>query len=106
MDTKTFVKNRRRKIAKRKIKVTISIDEDLYCESGTYIYNFSGFVNNSLKMYLEKCKKKAEQLRITAIKESAAAQGIIIETAADLHHYLESKKEILSYDWLHDDKIW
>lgn len=53
---------KRRKITK--VRTTISIDSQVYEESGYYIYNLSAFVEECIRREIDKQKKK-QQLRIT-----------------------------------------
>ena len=53
---------KRRKITK--VRTTISIDSQVYEESGYYIYNLSAFVEECIKREIDKQKKKQE-LRIS-----------------------------------------
>lgn len=52
---------KRRKI--KKIRTTISIDEDIFEESGLYIYNLSAFVQECMRREIQKQKDK---LRISS----------------------------------------
>ena len=96
-ETKQIILNRRKRIQKRKVKITITIDEDLYYRSAEYIYNMSGFMNNSLKKYVEKCEKESEELRISAIMEIAKKNGMSPE---EWKAYRQSLDE---YDWINED---
>lgn len=58
---------KRRKITK--IRTTISIDAQVFEESGYYIYNLSSFVEECIRREIEKQKKK-QQLRISANMET------------------------------------
>ena len=53
---------KRRKITK--VRTTISIDSQVYEESGYYIYNLSAFVEECIRREIDKQKKKQE-LRIS-----------------------------------------
>lgn len=56
---------KRRKITK--VRTTISITKELFEESGDYIYNLSGFVEECIKREITRQKQKKErneQLRI------------------------------------------
>lgn len=59
------IRNKRRKI--KKVRTTISIDADIFEESGLYIYNLSAFVQECMKREIDKGKAK---LRITSIKST------------------------------------
>lgn len=92
-----FVNNRRHRIQKKKIKITITIDEDLYYRSADFIYNMSGFLNHSLKKYVEKCEREKEDLRIIDIMERAKKNGM------SPNEWQQYQKDILSFDWVNDD---
>ena len=51
----------------KKIRTTITLDEDLFIESGLYIENLSGYLNECLKRAVESAKKKEEQERLRII---------------------------------------
>lgn len=79
MSVKNFVNNRRRRKPRtKKIKMTITIDEELYIASGDYIDNMSAFFNNSLKRYIKKCEEEEEKLRIMSIKSRADSANMTI----------------------------
>lgn len=44
-----------------KVRVNITIDEDIFILSGEYIQNLSGFINKTLKNYIEIQKLKEFQ---------------------------------------------
>lgn len=58
---------KRRKITK--VRTTISIDAQVFEESGYYIYNLSAFVEECIRREIDKQKKK-QQLRISANMET------------------------------------
>lgn len=58
---------KRRKITK--VRTTISLDSQVYEESGYYIYNLSAFVEECIRREIDKQKKK-QQLRISTNKQS------------------------------------
>ena len=58
---------KRRKI--NKVRTTISLDAQVFEESGYYIYNLSAFVEECIKREIDKQKKK-QQLRISTNKQS------------------------------------
>ena len=61
---------KRRKI--KKVRTTISIDEDIFIESGDYIYNLSAFVQECMRREIAKQKqaKNRDALRISANMET------------------------------------
>lgn len=58
---------KRRKITK--VRTTISLDAQVFEESGYYIYNLSAFVEECIRREIDKQKKK-QQLRISTNMET------------------------------------
>lgn len=67
---------RYKKIKKEKVRTNITLDKDLYEESGLYIENLSGYLNECLKRGIAEAKRKereeqeAEELRMINIKST------------------------------------
>lgn len=75
---------------KRKVRTTISIDEEIFLESGDYIYNLSAFVQECMKREIEKQKAKEEkQLHIRTNKLTPSQE-----------EELKRFQEISKYDWI------
>lgn len=82
---------KRRRI--KKIRTTICIDEDIFMESGDYIYNLSAFVQECMKREIEKQKAKEEkQLRITTIMSR--------RLTPEEEEEIKKVQENASYDWI------
>lgn len=76
---------KRRKITK--VRTTISIDAQVFEESGYYIYNLSAFVEECIKREIDKQKKK-EQLRISTNMNSYETKKADVSTLEELKQML------------------
>ena len=100
---------KRRKI--KKVRTTICIDEDIFIESGDYIYNLSAFVQECMRREIQKQKEKKnkELLRISANKQSYKNDYIreIEEERAKRDEFIEINGVLKkSSDLTEDDIIW
>lgn len=81
---------KRRRI--KKVRTTICIDEDIFIESGDYIYNLSAFVQECIKREIARKKAKEEkELRITTIM----SRQLDID-----EEELKRFQENTAYDWI------
>lgn len=88
---------KRRRI--KKVRTTICIDEDIFLESGDYIYNLSAFIQECMKREIARQKAKQEkELRITTIMSRRTLTPYEEEE-------LKRFAEISDYDWIHDESI-
>ena len=79
---------KRRRI--KKVRTTISIDEDIFIESGDYIYNLSAFVQECIKREIARQKAKEDkQLRITTIMKSKSDTDYSISPEFSQQQYNE-----------------
>ena len=78
---------KRRRI--KKVRTTICIDEDIFLESGDYIYNLSAFVQECMRREIEKQKnKKVRIMSIMSNDEKTSPTDIIDDV--ELASLLES----------------
>lgn len=91
----------RYKYKKKKKVISISIDEELYYESGEYIENLSRYLNQCLrnavdtfkrKQDKEQLSKEEEQLRIIDIMSTEEIKKLLLKKQAR-----DKEKEIASY---------
>lgn len=88
---------KRRRI--KKVRTTICIDEDIFLESGDYIYNLSAFVQECIKREIARQKAKEDkQLRIMSIM---SRRNITPYDEEELKRFEANT----SYDWIHDESI-
>lgn len=83
---------RYKKTKKEKIRTTITLDADLFEESGWYIENLSGYLNECLKRGIKEAKKKEkeeEELRIMQVMSNK-----------NKAMFNDEAREIASYDWV------
>ena len=90
----------RRPIKKvEKIRCTITIDKDVFIDSADFISNLSGFINKTLKEYIEYKKKELEKDQKSS-KEIDTHNSLLckIDNENDNDYYNEYKK-IASIPW-------
>lgn len=94
----------RYKYKKRKKVISISIDEDLYYESGEYIENLSRYLNQCLRNAVDTYKRKNEKeaiseeekrLRIIDNMTTEEIKKLLLKKQA-----LDEEKEIVKYNWV------
>ena len=91
---------KRRKITK--VRTTISLDAQVFEESGYYIYNLSAFVEECIRREIEKQKKKG-QLRISANKQTNKTEHD--ELIKILESYPDNKKRTTTNDDISVDDL-
>lgn len=78
----------------KRVKVSITLEEDVFLESGYFISNLSGFLNKTLKDYINYKKKELENDNKTTA-DSSSHNDLLCKTNID---YDELKK-IASTPW-------
>ena len=83
----------------KRIRVTISLEENVFIDSGMFISNLSGFINKTLKEYIDYKKNELEKDQKT-IDRSSSHNNLLckIENENDNDYYNEYKK-IASIPW-------
>ena len=85
----------RRPIKKvEKIRCTITLDKDVFIDSADFISNLSGFINKTLKEYIEYKKKELEKDQKTSANLSSH-NNLLCKTEIDY----EEMKKIASTPW-------
>lgn len=78
----------------KRIRVTISLEEQVFIDSGMFISNLSGFINKTLKDYINyKIKELENDNKSTA--DSSSDNNLLCKTNIDY----EEIKKIASTPW-------
>ena len=78
----------------KRVKVSITLEEDVFLESGYFISNLSGFLNKTLKDYINYKKKELENDNKTTA-DSSSHNDPLCKTNIDY----EEIKKIASTPW-------
>lgn len=78
----------------KRVKVSITLEEDVFLESGYFISNLSGFLNKTLKDYIKYKKKELENDNKSTV-DSSSDNNLLCKTNIDY----EEMKKIASTPW-------
>ena len=78
----------------KRIRVTISLEEQVFIDSGMFISNLSGFINKTLKDYINYKKKELENDN-KSTADSSSDNNLLCKTNIDY----EEMKKIASTPW-------
>lgn len=78
----------------KRVKVSITLEEDVFLESGYFISNLSGFLNKTLKDYINYKKKELENDNKTTA-DSSSHNNLLCKNDFDY----EEIKKIASTPW-------
>ena len=82
----------------KRIRVTISLEENVFIDSGMFISNLSGFINKTLKEYIEYKKKEQEKAQ-EPIDEIGSHKNLL---CLNEDKQYEEYKKIASIPWTNE----
>ena len=86
----------------KRIRVTISLEENVFIDSGMFISNLSGFINKTLKEYIEYKKKELEKAQESNIDLGTHNTPLCKIDNENENDYYNEYKKIASIPWINE----